>query len=55
MDIQKNTLFVFGGSQGSAVLNKSLEYIIKKIDAQSIQILWQTGDYDYNKYKSVSS
>ena len=55
MDIQKNTLFVFGGSQGSAVLNKSLEYIIKKFDARFTQILWQTGDYDYNKYKKYKN
>ena len=55
MDIKKNTLFVFGGSQGSAVLNKSLESIIKKFEAKSIQILWQTGDNDYNKYKKYNN
>ena len=55
MDAQKNTLFVFGGSQGSAVLNKSLENIINKFDAQSIQVLWQTGDNDYNKYKKYKN
>ena len=55
MDIQKNTLFIFGGSQGSNVLNKSLEIIIKKFEAQSIQILWQTGDNDYNKYKKYDN
>ena len=51
MDIKKNTIFVFGGSQGSAVLNKSLESIINKFDNQPIQVLWQTGDNDYNKFK----
>ena len=55
MDIKKNTLFVFGGSQGSAVLNKSLESIINKFDNQSIQVLWQTGDNDYNKYKKYKN
>ena len=55
MNIKKNTLFVFGGSQGSAVLNKSLESIINKFDNQSIQVLWQTGDNDYNKYKKYKS
>ncbi len=55
MNIQKNTVFVFGGSQGSAVLNKSLESIIKKLAAVSIQILWQTGDNDYNKYKKYNN
>ncbi len=55
MDIEKKTLFVFGGSQGSTVLNKSMENIIKKFDDQSIQTLWQTGDHDYNKYKKYKS
>ena len=55
MDFQKRTLFVFGGSQGSAVLNKSLENIINKFDNQSVQILWQTGDSDYGKYKKYES
>ncbi len=55
MDIQKNTLFVFGGSQGSAILNKSLESIINRFDNESIQILWQTGDNEYNKYKKYKN
>ena len=55
MDIKKNTLFVFGGSQGSAVLNKSLENILNKFDNQSIQVLWQTGDNEYNKYKKYKN
>jgi len=52
---QKNTIFVFGGSQGSTILNKSLESIINKFDNKSIQILWQTGDNDYNKYKKYKN
>ncbi len=55
LDIQKRTIFVFGGSQGSAVLNKSLENIINKFDNESVQILWQTGDNDYNIYKKYNS
>ena len=55
LDIQKNTLFVFGGSQGSAILNKSIENIINKFDNESVQILWQTGDNDYNIYKKYNS
>ncbi|MBI04383.1 MAG: undecaprenyldiphospho-muramoylpentapeptide beta-N-acetylglucosaminyltransferase [Pelagibacteraceae bacterium] len=55
MDIKKNTLFVFGGSQGSAVLNKSMESIINKFDNESIQVLWQTGDNDYSKYKKYKN
>ena len=55
MDINKNTLFIFGGSQGSSILNKSTEGIINKINNQSIQVLWQTGDIDYSKYKKYKN
>ena len=51
----KNTLFVFGGSQGSAFLNKSISRIIKKFNQKHVQILWQTGETEYNKYKSFTS
>ena len=55
MDIEKNTLFIFGGSQGSSVLNKSLGNMINQFDNQSIQVLWQTGDKDYDKYKKYNN
>ncbi len=55
LDLKKNTLFVFGGSQGSAILNKSLKRIINKFDNQSIQVLWQTGVTDYNKFKKYKN
>ena len=44
LDEQKKTVFVFGGSQGSAFLNKSMEKIINRFNAISVQVLWQTGD-----------
>tara|TARA_B110000014_G_scaffold84102_1_gene57574 strand:+ start:542 stop:1675 length:1134 start_codon:yes stop_codon:yes gene_type:complete len=47
----KKTIFVFGGSQGSAFLNESIANIIKSFDYNSIQVLWQTGDKEYQKYK----
>ena len=47
----KKTIFVFGGSQGSAFLNESIANIIKSFDYNSIQVLWQTGDKEYKKYK----
>lgn len=55
LDNSKKTIFVFGGSQGSALLNISMAQIIKRFDNKSIQILWQTGDNEYNKYKSYAS
>jgi UDP-N-acetylglucosamine--N-acetylmuramyl-(pentapeptide) pyrophosphoryl-undecaprenol N-acetylglucosamine transferase len=49
----KKTLFIFGGSQGSRFLNDSLLKIIRKINFKNIQIIWQTGDKDFRKYKSL--
>ena len=55
LDKQKKTVFVFGGSQGSAFLNKSMEKIINRFNGISVQVLWQTGDNEYNNYKKYIS
>ena len=49
------TIFLFGGSQGSAFLNKAMSKIAEKISGAGIQILWQTGDAEYLKYSSMDS
>jgi len=51
----KKTIFVFGGSQGSAFLNKSIARIIKSFDYNTLQVLWQTGDKEYQKYKKFGN
>ena len=40
----KKTIFLFGGSQGSAYLNKIMSEVAEKISNGGIQLLWQTGD-----------
>ena len=55
LDSNKNTLFVFGGSQGSLFLNHLMEDSIEKLQKNKIQILWQTGDNHYNQYKHFDS
>ncbi len=47
----KKTIFIFGGSQGSAFLNKSIASVVNNFNSNSIQILWQTGDKEFNNYK----
>ena len=49
------TIFLFGGSQGSSYLNKILSKIIKNFENASIQVLWQTGDTEFLKYKKYIS
>mgnify|MGYP001191230610 CR=1 FL=1 len=49
------TIFLFGGSQGSSYLNNLISKIIKKIANSGIQVLWQTGEIDFVKYKQYIS
>ena len=49
------TIFLFGGSQGSSYLNNILCQIIKKFENASIQVIWQTGDIEFGKYKKYIS
>ncbi len=51
----KNTLFIFGGSQGSSFLNKSIESIINNLKNSNTQILWQTGTNEFLKYKKYNN
>ncbi len=51
----KKTIFLFGGSQGSQYLNKLLNNICNKIENSGLQIIWQTGDFDFQRYQSKST
>ncbi|MBN1633537.1 MAG: undecaprenyldiphospho-muramoylpentapeptide beta-N-acetylglucosaminyltransferase [Ignavibacteria bacterium] len=46
------TLFAFGGSQGSAAINKVLLRNISRLSDIGINIIWQTGKKDYEKIKN---
>ena len=49
------TIFLFGGSHGSSYLNKIISKIIKNFENANIQVLWQTGDLEFLKYKKYIS
>ena len=49
------TIFLFGGSQGSLFLNKLLKSIIAELSNSELQVIWQTGDLHYQKYKQYQS
>ena len=51
----KKTIFLFGGSQGSAYLNKIMSEVAEKISNGGIQLLWQTGDLEFEKYNHMES
>jgi len=46
----KNTIFVFGGSQGSKAINDFLfKHIDRILEATGTQLIWQTGKFDFNR------
>lgn len=47
LDPDKSILFVFGGSQGANSINNSLKKCCKSITSSGIQIIWQTGNKDF--------
>ena len=52
---EQKTIFLFGGSQGSAFLNKIMNECISMFDSEKIQILWQTGQNQYEQFKHLDS
>jgi len=51
----QKTIFLFGGSQGSAFLNKIMNECISMFDSEKIQIIWQTGQNQYEQLKHLDS
>ena len=51
----QKTIFLFGGSQGSAFLNKIMNECISMFESEKIQILWQTGQSQYEQFKHLNS
>jgi len=46
----KNTIFIFGGSQGSQALNEFIMENLKNIiNSTDCQVIWQTGQREYKK------
>lgn len=46
------TVLVFGGSQGARGINTSIEKLIEEFKNTGINLIWQTGKFDFEKYKS---
>jgi UDP-N-acetylglucosamine--N-acetylmuramyl-(pentapeptide) pyrophosphoryl-undecaprenol N-acetylglucosamine transferase len=43
-------VFLFGGSQGSLILNKNFYPIIDRILANDLEIIWQIGSYSFDEF-----
>jgi UDP-N-acetylglucosamine--N-acetylmuramyl-(pentapeptide) pyrophosphoryl-undecaprenol N-acetylglucosamine transferase len=45
------TILVFGGSQGARNINRAIDEILLSRSLKNVQIIWQTGQMEFNMYK----
>lgn len=55
LDGNRKILFVFGGSQGAHSINSALMKCFKNLTGSGLQIIWQTGNTDYDTVNSAVS
>jgi UDP-N-acetylglucosamine--N-acetylmuramyl-(pentapeptide) pyrophosphoryl-undecaprenol N-acetylglucosamine transferase len=55
LDKDKFTLLIFGGSKGAHKINEIMTQVINFLPKDKIQIIWATGDKDYEEIKEISS
>ncbi|HTR81529.1 MAG TPA: undecaprenyldiphospho-muramoylpentapeptide beta-N-acetylglucosaminyltransferase [Bacteroidota bacterium] len=55
LDPAKGTVLVFGGSLGAVSLNSAMEKFVKRLAEQDIQIIWQTGEKDFERYERMKN
>jgi len=51
-DTQKKLIFIVGGSQGADAINNYILNIMSFISENNYQVLWQTGNFSYQKIKN---
>ena len=52
---KKFTVLIIGGSLGAEPINKAINYHLKNLLNEDCQIIWQTGNRDFNNYKELNS
>jgi UDP-N-acetylglucosamine--N-acetylmuramyl-(pentapeptide) pyrophosphoryl-undecaprenol N-acetylglucosamine transferase len=50
----KKTLLVLGGSLGARSINNAIVHCLKELGNAGIQIIWQTGDLDFERVRSLT-
>ncbi|HJN54533.1 MAG TPA: glycosyltransferase, partial [Flavobacteriaceae bacterium] len=53
LDINRKTLLIIGGSQGSREINKQVYSCIDFFNYLNIQVIWQCGKIYYNQYEKL--
>jgi len=51
LDIKKKVILIIGGSLGAASINKAVADNIDSFIQNKLQVIWQTGELYYNRYK----
>ena len=51
----KKTLLILGGSLGAGTINEAVANSIEKLNKIDIQIIWQTGNNYFERYKNLNS
>ncbi len=49
------TLLVLGGSLGAGSINNAVAELAEKFEEKKLQVIWQTGNFYFDKYKNLSS
>ncbi len=55
LDINKKTVFVFGGSLGAVSINNAILNILDTLIQNNIQLIWQTGEKDFDRINLIMS
>ncbi|MFZ1320473.1 MAG: undecaprenyldiphospho-muramoylpentapeptide beta-N-acetylglucosaminyltransferase [Ignavibacteria bacterium] len=50
---KKKTILIFGGSQGAVAVNTALINLITDLNKEDINIIWQTGENDFDKLSEM--
>jgi UDP-N-acetylglucosamine--N-acetylmuramyl-(pentapeptide) pyrophosphoryl-undecaprenol N-acetylglucosamine transferase len=51
----KPTLLVFGGSLGASSINNAVQKLLPQLIANGIQLIWQTGEIDYDRIRAETN
>jgi UDP-N-acetylglucosamine--N-acetylmuramyl-(pentapeptide) pyrophosphoryl-undecaprenol N-acetylglucosamine transferase len=55
LDVQKQTVLVFGGSLGASSINRAIAQSVDDFVEQGIQLIWQTGEGGFLEIKELNA
>ncbi len=55
LSTEYKTLLILGGSLGAGSINNTIAELADKFEEKKLQVIWQTGNIYFEKYKNLSS